>query len=168
MNFPVDRARNIRLLALDVDGTLTDGTIQIIDGKHVRRYSILDGFGIKDLMRAGVEVAVITASTDAEGGEDIRVRMNGLGVRQVHIGIRDKKGVLRQIMEAQGLDAAAVAYAGDDIPDLEAMRMVGLACAPQTAVDEILAVAHYVMRRPAGQGAIRELTDHLLLAQGKR
>ncbi|MBZ5874657.1 KdsC family phosphatase [Chromohalobacter israelensis] len=158
-----DKARRIRLLALDVDGVLTDGTLHFhSDGQETKSFNILDGLGIKMLQRSGVQVALIT------GRESPMVtrRAEALGIAHVHQGREDKLIALRALCEALGLPLADVAYCGDDLPDLAAIRAAGLGLSVLNAPAYVREHADWVPSRPGGQGAVREICDALLASQG--
>ncbi|MGI9338524.1 MAG: KdsC family phosphatase [Gammaproteobacteria bacterium] len=159
------RAARVRWLFLDVDGTLTDGRMHIGKGGALTRsYHTLDGHGMRRFMAAGGGIAIITAAAE---DDSIRYRMEDLGVRHVHIAVGDKLAKVKEVLAAEALDVSQTAYVGDDVQDLAALEFVGasgLACAPKTAMPEVLAAAHYIPARPAGGGAVREVID-LIMAQ---
>ena len=160
----IARAAKVRLLFLDVDGTLTDGRMHIsAAGKLTRSYHTLDGHGMRLFMAAGGKLAIITAAND-DG--TIRHRMEDLGVRHIYVAVADKLAAVKEVLAAEDLQPAQAGYVGDDIQDLQALQYVGLACAPKTAIAEVLAAAHYIPARPAGGGAVREVCD-LIMAQWK-
>lgn len=154
----------IKLVALDVDGVLTDGSIHLdADGRELKRFHVADGLGIKHLRDQGLEVAIISGRASPA----VAARARELGIAHVHQGVPDKLAVLGQLLEQLGLTPGQVAYMGDDLPDLTVLRQVGFAVAPADARPEALAAARWVTRAPGGQGAVRELAEHLLRAQGK-
>lgn len=151
----------ISLIVLDIDGVLTDGSV-IVDESGVtsRVFDIKDGLGIVRLIESGRGVAVISSSTVSAGVE----RLERLGVNPIRIGAGKKIEVLQELVTSRGLDWAAVAYLGDDLPDLECLGKVGLAVAPADAVAEVRAIAHLVTTASGGRGAVRELSDLILAA----
>jgi 3-deoxy-D-manno-octulosonate 8-phosphate phosphatase (KDO 8-P phosphatase) len=156
--------RSIRLLSLDVDGVFTDGGIYFADdGMTLRRFNVRDGQGVKQVIAAGMEVAIISAGIQ----DSIRRRMQGLGIRHVHTGVRDKAATCRDICEKLGIGLAEVAHLGDDLPDLELMQAVGCPIAVADAVPEILAAARYVTDKPGGAGAVREICDFVVAAKSE-
>lgn len=161
------RAARVRVLCLDVDGTLTDGRLYMRGGVIERAFGVLDGLGVQLFVRAGGEAAIVTAAAEEEGGAGIRVRAAQMGVGRVFIGVTDKLAVVRGIAADAGVGMEEVAFAGDDLPDLAAMRAVGFAAAPRTAAAEVLAAAHYVAVAPAGGGAVREVCEFVLAARGE-
>ena len=162
MNRAIQKARAIRLLALDCDGVLTDGRLYYGNGgEELKAFHILDGHGIKLLRASGVEVAIITGRSS----ELVRRRAKELGVTALLQGREDKLVALDELLAERGLARDAVAYSGDDLPDLPAIRAVGLGIAPANAHDVVRDHADWVTTRRGGEGAVREITDFLMQAQ---
>jgi 3-deoxy-D-manno-octulosonate 8-phosphate phosphatase (KDO 8-P phosphatase) len=159
--FDALRGAAIRLLVLDVDGVLTDGTILLGAGEELKHFHVRDGLGLKRLMSAGVEVAVISGRDSAA----VTRRMAELGVRHVYQGIEDKLAVLERLRSTLGIDALEIAVVGDDLPDLAPMRAAGLAIAVADAHEEVRAAADWVTQTGGGRGAVREVADRLLAAR---
>jgi 3-deoxy-D-manno-octulosonate 8-phosphate phosphatase (KDO 8-P phosphatase) len=158
------RAAAVRLLALDVDGTLTDGRILLDGGAlELKAFSVLDGQGLKLAQRIGIEVALVTARSS----EVVARRARELGIHEVHQGVRDKRACVEALLAARGLDGSALAYMGDDLPDLAPMALAGLAVAPSNAHAWVRERAHWRTRAAGGDGAARELCDLLIGAQGQ-
>ncbi|MBI4794884.1 MAG: HAD hydrolase family protein [Deltaproteobacteria bacterium] len=158
------RAQAIRLLILDVDGVLTDGSLYFgPTGEALKVFHVRDGHGIKMAQRAGIEVAFLSGRRSDAAYH----RARELGVNRFHEGLRDKVVVLEEIMAALKIEAGAVAAVGDDLVDLPHLRRVGLAVAVADAPPEVKAAAHWVTTLPGGKGAVREVCDLLLKAQGK-
>ncbi len=158
------RAKQVRLLLLDVDGVLTDGTI-IYTGDHgeSKGFNTRDGFGLRLVQDTGVEVGVITARTS----EAVSRRAADLGFAHVCQGCGDKGTVYEEILKKTGLRPLQTAYMGDDWMDLPLLGRVGLALAPADAVAEVRQRVHYVTECGGGRGAVREACDLILEAQGK-
>jgi len=155
-------AREIKLLLLDVDGVLTDGSIIYThSGTEMKAFSTKDGFGIRLLQEAGVEVGVITARSS----EAVQRRAQDLKLAHVYQGVRNKIEAFDKILSEQGLSAQEIAYMGDDWLDLPLLIRVGLSAAPADAVAEVRESVHYVTASPGGRGAVREICD-LLLKEG--
>ena len=161
----MQRAAAVRLLCLDVDGTLTDGKLYIHNGKIGRVFSVLDGFGVQRFIATGGIVAIITAAKETEGGRDIRIRANQMGVRHVYTGVDDKLSLVRQLLRAESFTATECAFVGDDLADLSAVEFAGFAAAPVTAIAEVLDAVDYVATLPAGGGAVRDICDFILAAR---
>lgn len=156
----------IDLLILDIDGTLTDGTIVChADGTTSRGFHIRDGMGLRLWREAGGRLAVITAKASPE----IRHRLKVLQVEHVVDGCDDKAAGLERVLREAGPGAAAerTAYLGDDLLDLPAMRRVAYPMAVADAAPEVRAAAKYVTQLPGGRGAAREAVEHLLRAAGR-
>lgn len=159
-----ERATRIRLLALDVDGTLTDGRLRLAsDGTEIKAFNALDGQGLKLLHESGIEVALITARNSAI----VAQRAAELGIEHVYQGCHEKLASLRALCQILSLDAEQVAYMGDDLPDLSALGWVGLAVAPSNAHPWIAQRVHWITSSAGGAGAARELCDLIVDAQGK-
>ena len=158
----VKQAKGIKLLVLDVDGIMTDGRMIYSTDGELMAFHILDGHGIKLALRCGLSLAIIS------GRESVMVarRARELGVQEVHQRVLDKLPVFESLLLRKGLAAAQVACMGDDLLDLPLLRRAGLAITAPGAVDEVRAAAHYVTRRPGGEGAVREAIELLLKAQG--
>ena len=149
------RARGIRLLILDVDGVLTDGRLYFdAKGETLKVFHVRDGHGIKMAQRGGIEVALVSGRRSDAAFH----RARELGVTRFYEGVRDKAAILEE------LQAAAV---GDELVDLPLFHRVGLGVAVADAVPEVRAAAHWVTILPGGQGAVREVCDLLLKAQGR-
>lgn len=149
----------IRLLALDVDGILTDGTVLISsDGTEAKSFSILDGMGLRRLDKAGIAVAWISGR--ASGATTARAAE--LKIPHVIQGRTDKLAALQELAAQLGLSAAAIAYMGDDDIDAPAMVWAGIGATVPTAMPSALAAADYVTTRPAGGGAVREVCERIL------
>ncbi len=159
----LQRAKDIRVLLLDVDGVLTDGGLYFTEnGETSKRFNTLDGHGLKLLQRAGVEPVIITGRDSAA----LRVRLNALNIQHAHFGVEDKHSAAQSALQSLGLSWAQTAAMGDDWPDLPMLLPSALACAPPNAHREVLSRVHWVTQAPAGHGAVREVCDLLLQARG--
>jgi 3-deoxy-D-manno-octulosonate 8-phosphate phosphatase (KDO 8-P phosphatase) len=159
-----ERARRIELVLMDVDGTLTDGSLIVTpDGEELKTYHVRDGLGILLARLAGLDLGIITGKTS----KGLEKRAERLRITELHQGVLDKPRVLASILEKRGLDPAAVAYIGDDLGDLAVMRSVGLAAAVADAHPEVKEYCHYICRTPGGRGAVREFLEFILKAQSK-
>jgi 3-deoxy-D-manno-octulosonate 8-phosphate phosphatase (KDO 8-P phosphatase) len=155
------RSAAIRLVVLDVDGVLTDGSILLGGGEELKSFHVRDGLGLKRLLAAGIEVAVVSGRSSAA----VSQRMAELGVRFVFQGVDDKLPVIERLREGLGIEAAEVAVVGDDLPDVPAMESAGLAIAVADAQPEVRALAHWVTTAAGGRGAAREVAERLLSAR---
>lgn len=148
--------QNIRLLALDSDGVLTDGGVYVLeDGTEFRRFDIKDGLGLKRLLNSGIQVAIISASN----ANSIVHRAEHLGISHVFLGIEDKLETLRKLCTELGLSFEQVAYMGDDLTDLPVLGAVGFSCAPADAADEVRFSVLHVTCHAGGHSAVREICD---------
>ena len=160
---PKDKARAIRLLALDVDGVLTDGSLYFhADGSESKAFNSLDGQGIKMLQASGVAVALITGRRS----KMVELRAKALGITSLFQGREDKLAALKQIQEQKQLEWSQIAYCGDDLPDLAAIRAAGLGISVPNAPDYIRQYADMCTKRPGGAGAAREICDFIMQSQG--
>ncbi len=151
--------RNIKGVVFDVDGTMTDGTITLgSEDKWERRFSVIDGVGIINLVKAGYTIGVITAA-DAY---DIRFRIKFLGIKHFYEKSSDKLKDLQDFLEKTNLSLDEVCYIGDDLADLEVLNKCGFSVAPPNSVREVKETAKLITQSPGGKGAVRELCDILL------
>jgi 3-deoxy-D-manno-octulosonate 8-phosphate phosphatase (KDO 8-P phosphatase) len=152
----------IKLLVLDVDGVLTDGRIYISDqGEEAKAYHVRDGFGIRLLMEAGIDVAIITGRWSKSVGH----RAADLGIRHIYQGVTDKKAVCTKLIEEKRLAGDQVCFIGDDLQDFPLLKFVGLPVAVADAVKEVRETALYVTEKSGGCGAVREVCELILKAQ---
>ncbi len=162
-DFPFDRARNIRMLILDVDGVMTDGSI-IMDrhGDELKAFNVRDGHGIKLLQRAGIRVAILTGRHSAV----VAARAEDLGIEHVIQGCLNKAEGLASLVAESGVTAEYCAMMGDDVLDLPPMHQCGLSLAPADAHGPVLAYADWISDHPGGRGAVRQAAEGLILAVG--
>ncbi|MCX7816494.1 MAG: HAD-IIIA family hydrolase [Syntrophales bacterium] len=157
------RLRNVRVLMLDVDGVLTDGRIVMNDrGEELKFFDVRDGHGIKMLIRHGIEVIFVTGRE----APVVEHRAKDLGVKEVYQKVWDKLKVFEEILKDKGLAGDQVAFVGDDIVDVPVLRRVGFAVAVRDAQHEVKNVAHYITKKRGGRGAVREVCEMILKAQG--
>ena len=158
------RATAVRLLICDVDGVMSDGLIFMGNhGEELKSFNVRDGYGIRCLLTSDIEVAIITGRK-AKLLED---RAETLGIRHLYQGQSDKLLAFRELLDTLSLQPEQVAYIGDDLIDWPVMEQVGLSVAVQDAHPILLPKADYVTRIAGGRGAVREICDLILLAQGK-
>lgn len=157
-----EKAKNIKLMAFDVDGVFTDGSI-IYDenGKETKVFNAKDGQGVVCVEKSGIITAIITARKNGT----VEHRAKNLGITELHQGIKYKLPVLEEIIKKYGLTFENVSYMGDDLPDICILEKVGLACCPNDAVDEVKNICDFVSTKDGGRGAIRELCDFVLRSQ---
>jgi 3-deoxy-D-manno-octulosonate 8-phosphate phosphatase (KDO 8-P phosphatase) len=159
-----ERARRVRLILLDVDGVLTDGAIHLADnGAEQKRFDIRDGTAVVWAQGAGLAVGLLSGRQSAASAR----RASQLGIAIVVLGAGDKLDGYRRILDTHGFTDEDVAYMGDDLLDLPVLARVGLSSAPSDAVPEVLGRVHWVSGAPGGRGAVRELIELVLRAQGR-
>lgn len=158
-----DKARNIRLMAFDIDGVMTDGRLYFSpNGDEMKTFFSRDGLGLKMLARSGVKLAIIT-------GRDSPIvtrRAENLGIKLVLQGIEDKRAALARLLESEQLEFAQAGYMGDDVVDLGVMTACGFSATVPDCHATVRQIADYVASAPAGGGAVREVCELLLQAQG--
>jgi 3-deoxy-D-manno-octulosonate 8-phosphate phosphatase (KDO 8-P phosphatase) len=158
----IERARQVRVMAFDVDGVLTDGSLWYGEhGEHLKRFNALDGHGLKLLHEGGIAVALITGRE----GAIVARRAAELGIAHVRQGVRDKAQALAELVQEQGCSLAEAGYMGDDIIDLAALQRVGFAASVPNAPSYVSQAAHWVSSREGGAGAVRECCDLILASQ---
>lgn len=156
--------QQIRLLAMDVDGVLTDGSLNIgAEGELFKAFNAKDGIGISLAMRNGLEIALITGRRS----EIIHRRAEELGITLLYEGVKDKALQLKQIAAERGISLDEIAYMGDDLNDLPAMVQAGISFAPADAAKDVLKAVNAVASCNGGRGAVREIIELILEAQGK-
>ena len=159
----LQRARNIKLVVLDVDGVLTDGSIWTGEGGElVKRFQTRDGLGIRMLQAAGIPVAILTGRLSKQTA----ARCAELGITSVSQGKQFKTLAWREILDANGIKAEECAYMGDDVPDIPVLCHAGLAAVPADANPDVARLAHWVSPERGGNGAVRSLAELILRAQG--
>ncbi len=159
----IEKAKKLKLLILDVDGVLTDGKLFFDDqGKEYKSFHARDGHGIKLLQRTGVEVAVISGRKSAS----VALRMRSLGIEYVYQGHENKIAAFEEVVKKVGCHVDQAAHVGDDLLDLPLMARVGLSIAVNDAVKEVKQFADWCTSLSGGEGAVREVCDLIMQAQG--
>ncbi|OGT71984.1 MAG: phenylphosphate carboxylase subunit delta [Gammaproteobacteria bacterium RIFCSPLOWO2_02_FULL_57_10] len=160
----IARARDVKLLVLDVDGVLTAGELFLSDsGEEIKAFSTLDGQGIKLLQSAGVMVGIISGRRSAL----VARRAENLGIEHLFQGREDKLNALNEMCSNTGVPPGAIAYVGDDLPDIKVMNTVRLSFAVDNAHISVKKTAHAQTQKSGGHGAVREVCDFILQAQDK-
>jgi 3-deoxy-D-manno-octulosonate 8-phosphate phosphatase (KDO 8-P phosphatase) len=155
---------HITTFIFDVDGVLTDGTVTVTtSGELLRTMHTKDGFALKTAIDAGYNVCVISGGSN----EGVRVRLKGLGITDIYLGVFDKVEQMMEYMDSYNIKAENILFMGDDIPDYLVMKKVGLPCCPQDAVPEIKSISKYVSHKNGGKGAVRDVIEQVLKVQGK-
>jgi len=158
------RAQAVKMILMDVDGTLTDGSLMVFhDGTELKSYHVRDGLGILLADLAEIKTGIITGKTSPA----LIKRADRLRIKELHQGILDKKKILFDIQEKHKLDLKEIAYIGDDLSDIEVLKSVGLAGAVADAHPDVKKVCHFICDLPGGKGAVREFIEFILRAQNK-
>jgi 3-deoxy-D-manno-octulosonate 8-phosphate phosphatase (KDO 8-P phosphatase) len=164
MDHLTQRAVPIKMFLLDVDGVLTDGKLYFSNqGEELKTFNIQDGLGIKFLQRNGIQVGIVTGRTS----QIVANRARDLGILIVVQGREDKLTAIRELISQHHIQLSEVAYMGDDLPDLSAIRAVGLGMTAANGVADIKKEAHWISQYKGGDGAVREACEMILSAQGK-
>ncbi len=155
---------NINTFIFDVDGVLTDGSIQVsTQGELLRTMNIKDGYALKTAQHAGFNVCIISGGTN----EGVRKRLRDLGITNIFLGVQDKVEKLDEFFDIYAINPVNALYMGDDIPDLYPMKLVGMPCCPQDAAAEIKEISRYVSHKKGGKGCVRDVIEQVLKVQGK-
>lgn len=161
---PLEKFKSIKTFVLDVDGVLTDSSVLVLeDGQLARRMNIKDGFALQLAIKKGFEVIIISGAKN----KGVVQRLNNLGVLQVHMGVNDKTELLRKIADEKKFQLTEALFMGDDIPDYEVMKIVGLACCPADAVPEIKLISDYISPFNGGMGCVRDVIEKVLKLNNK-
>lgn len=159
----LEKAKNIQVVIFGVDGVLTDGTLYLTDGgEEIKAFNIHDGHGMKMLKASGVELAIFTSREF----RCVELRAENLGMPLIYQGAKNKLQVFEVLLTKLGLDVSACAYVGDDLIDLPVMLRCGLSICVPAAPALVKKQAHYVTRLEGGHGAVREVCEMVMLAQG--
>jgi 3-deoxy-D-manno-octulosonate 8-phosphate phosphatase (KDO 8-P phosphatase) len=163
MNYK-EQLKEITTFVFDYDGVLSDGTVILMpDGDALRTANVKDGYALQLAIKKGYNVAIIS------GGYSMSTqkRLENLKVQDIFLGVETKIGVLGKYMEDKGLKPENIVYMGDDIPDFECMKKVGVACCPADAAVEIKEISHYISHHLGGKGCVRDIIEQVLRLHGK-
>lgn len=153
----------VKTFVFDVDGVLTDGTLQLLEnGELSRKMHIKDGYALQLAVKKGYHVAIISGGISSQVG----IRLRGLGVTDIFLGVSDKKERLEEYLSENNLSAAQALYMGDDIPDYDAMKLVALRTCPNNASREIKSICQYVSPANGGDGCVRDVIEKVLKLNG--
>ncbi|MFW5891772.1 MAG: KdsC family phosphatase [Bacteroidota bacterium] len=154
----------ISTFIFDVDGVMTDGVVILSpDGDLLRTMHVKDGYALQYAIKKGYKIIIISGGRS----EMVRKRFELLGVDQINLGIVNKMKVFKEVMKSNDLAPENILYMGDDIPDYEVMKEVGVACCPADAAQEIKDVSHYISPVPGGKGCVRDVLEQVMKVQGK-
>ncbi len=158
----VDKLKKIKLLLLDVDGVLTDGSITWFSGQgFTRTYHTHDGYGIRHIQKLGIMIGVISGGQS----QDLKERLQFLGIKYFILGSEDKLTSLNELVEQTKIPLENICFMGDDLFDIPALEKVGLAVTVPNAVPEVKEIAHFITTLPGGKGAVRQVIDAIRKAQ---
>ncbi len=160
----LQQLHKVTTLAFDVDGVFTDGSVTIMpDGAQLRKMVVKDGYAVQQALKAGLRVVIISGGREPS----VKKRFEYLGVPDVYLGISDKVDQLDEYLLTWDIDRETVLYMGDDLPDYDAMKYVGLSACPADAAPEIKSVASYISPQNGGAGCVRDVIEKVLRVQGK-
>jgi 3-deoxy-D-manno-octulosonate 8-phosphate phosphatase (KDO 8-P phosphatase) len=155
----------VKTFVFDIDGVLTDGTIAILpSGEQVRTMHTKDGYAMQLAIKKGYAIVIISGG---KSSEQLRTRFHGLGITDVYLGVDDKVDVLNEYKEIYGIDLEETLYMGDDIPDYDVLKMVGVPTCPKDAVSEIKDLCIYISDKEGGRACVRDVIEQVMRAQGK-
>lgn len=157
------KAKNVRFLFLDVDGVLTDGGITLSGGEEFKTFNVKDGAAVKWAQRNGIEVGIITGRTSSV----VEKRAEELNIERIYQGALDKAKIFDKAQEELDVHPKNIGYIGDDLLDIPVLKRVGLPCCVCDAVSEVKQESLYVTETKGGRGAVREVIEKILKAQGK-
>ena len=161
-NFKEDIVKTEAFL-LDVDGVMTDGgIIPLANGDFIRKYYAKDGYAIAYAIRMGYKIGIITGGR----GETLKLRLQMLGIKDIYMDCMDKIAAMHDFFTRHGLNPEHVIYMGDDIPDLECMRAVGIPVCPADSASEVIEASRYVSEFSGGCGCVRDIIEQVLRARG--
>lgn len=154
----------INTFIFDVDGVLTNGIVTIFpNGELMRQMNIKDGYALKTAIKLGFRVCIISGGTN----ENVRTRLASLGIDDIYLGAHNKIEPFNEIIKKYHLKPENVLYMGDDIPDYNVMKLVGMPCCPNDAVREIQQISKYISDKNGGEGCVRDILEQVLRVQGK-
>jgi len=154
----------IDTLIFDVDGVLTNGIVTVYpNGELLRHMNVKDGYAIKAAINAGFKICIISGGTN----EGVQSRLEGLGIKNIHLGIHDKIQPFLEFVKANNVNPKTTLYMGDDIPDYPVMERIGFPCCPSDASPEIKELSIYVSPKKGGEGCVRDVLEQIMRVQGK-
>jgi 3-deoxy-D-manno-octulosonate 8-phosphate phosphatase (KDO 8-P phosphatase) len=159
-----EKLKDITTFVFDVDGVFTDGIVQLMpDGSQVRTANVRDGYAVQLAAKKGFRIVIITGGRS----QAVKERFLGLGVEDIFLGSKNKSEILTRYMEKHSLKKEEMCYMGDDIPDYEVMKMVGLPVCPNDAAPEIKSLSHYISDKDGGKGCVRDILEQTMKIQKK-
>jgi 3-deoxy-D-manno-octulosonate 8-phosphate phosphatase (KDO 8-P phosphatase) len=160
----LQKLHDARAFVFDVDGVLTDGRVHVTEsGEQLRQFNIKDGYALQLAVKRGYPVAVISGAKS----QGVRLRLQGLGITNIHLAIENKNEIFQNFLQENGLVPEQIVYMGDDIPDLPVMKLVGLPVCPADASDDIKAISIYISPKNGGNGCARDIIEKVLKIQNR-
>ena len=154
---------SVKIFIFDIDGVLTDGSVTVMpDGEQIRSMNIKDGYAMQLAIKNGYKIAVISGGTS----EVVRKRLNGLGIYDLFLGVENKIETYNEVIKKYKIDHNEVLYMGDDLPDYEVMKCVGVPSCPNDAAHEIKDISIYVSEKNGGKGCVRDVIEQVMRVQG--
>ncbi len=157
------KLRSVSCFIFDVDGVLTNGSLLVLQGELHRTMNIRDGYALKEAVNSGYDVFIISGGKS----ESVRKRLSDLGIKNIYLGIENKKEKLEELIEEYNLILENILYMGDDLPDYEVMDMCGVPCCPADAAPEIKSLSKYISTQKGGEGCARDVIEQVLRLHNK-
>ncbi len=153
----------VKCFIFDVDGVLTNGSLFVMPDELIRVMNIRDGYALHEAVKAKYKVCIISGGKS----ESVRTRLNNLGVTNIHLGVTDKKEKLREILDDYDLNTEDILYMGDDLPDFEVMKLIGVPVCPNDAAHEIRELSLYISPFKGGDGCVRDVIEQVMRLHGR-
>lgn len=158
----LEKLKHIKAILLDVDGVLTNGQLLLTEsGEQLRHFNIKDGYALQLAVKKGFRLAALSGARS----KGVEHRLQGLGISDVFLGLDSKIDVYKNYLQKHNLSSEQVLFIGDDMPDLEVMKLVGLAVCPADAIEEIKAISHYISPKNGGEGCVRDIIEKVMKIQ---
>jgi 3-deoxy-D-manno-octulosonate 8-phosphate phosphatase (KDO 8-P phosphatase) len=158
----LEKLKHIKAIILDVDGVLTNGILMLTEsGDQLRQFNIKDGYALQLAVKKGIKVAALSGARS----KGVEHRLRGLGIQDIFLGLESKLEAYTNYLLQNNLSSNQVLFMGDDIPDLQVMKLSGLAVCPLDAVEEIKAISHYISSKNGGEGCVRDIVEKVLKIQ---
>ena len=159
----LSKLKNCKAIVMDVDGVLTDGSLIVQeDGAELRTMNSRDGYAIQLAAKKGIELCVITGGNS----EGIKIRLHKLGVQSIYAGVQNKKDIFLTWLQQKNFKIEEVVYIGDDMMDIEVMKLAGIKCCPLDACNEIISICEYISPIEGGRGCVRDVIEKMLKLKG--
>lgn len=158
----LEKIKHIKAFVLDVDGVLTNGMLMMTEsGEQLRQFNIKDGYALQLAIKRGFKIAIVSGARS----KGVEHRLKGLGIKDVYLGLDSKTEAYQEFISKNSLSSEQVLFMGDDIPDLQLMKLAGLAVCPADAVEEIKSFSHYISSRKGGEAFVRDIIEKVLKVQ---